>query len=109
MKVKDVVAGTVLAVGLGVGSLAGAGVASAAPGAPSIDIAQKPHHGDWDDWNDWGHGNRGHGGWGGGGWYPGIDACISATGPWGIRPGQRVHLTHCRHRDALAWAAGRLG
>ena len=53
MKVKDVVAGTVLAVGLGVGSLAGAGVASAAPGAPSIDIAQKPHHGDWDDWNDW--------------------------------------------------------
>ena len=50
MKVKDVVAGTVLAVGLGVGSLVGAGVASAAPGAPSIDIAQKPHHGDWDDW-----------------------------------------------------------
>jgi Spy/CpxP family protein refolding chaperone len=72
MKVKDVVAGTVLAVGLGVGSLAGAGVASAAPGAPSIDIAQKPHHGDW------GHGKRGHGGW-----YPGIDACISATGPYG--------------------------
>ena len=87
MKVKDVVAGTALAVGLGVGSLAGAGVASAAPGAPSIDIAQKPHHGDWDDWNDWGHGNRGHGGWGGGGWYPGIDACISATGPWGYVQG----------------------
>ena len=79
MKVKDVVAGTVLAVGVGVGSLVGAGVASAAPGAPSIDIAQKPHHGDWDDWNDWGHGNRK---WGRG-WNPGIDACISATGPYG--------------------------
>ena len=80
MKVKDVVAGTVLAVGLGVGSLAGAGVASAAPGTPSI---EKPHHGDWDDWDDWGHGNGGHGNWGGGGWYPGIDACINATGPYG--------------------------
>ena len=31
------------------------GVASAAPGAPSIDIVQKPHHDDWDDWDgdDW--------------------------------------------------------
>jgi hypothetical protein len=80
MRVKHVVVGTVLAVGLGVGSLAGAGVASAAPGTPSI---EKPHHGDWDDWNDWGNGNGGHGKWGGGGWYPGIDACISATGPYG--------------------------
>ena len=84
MRVKDVVAGTVLAVGLGVGSLAGAGVASAAPGTPGIDIAQKPHHGDWDDW---GPGKPGHGNWKPGkwvrGWNPGIDACISATGPYG--------------------------
>ncbi len=80
MKVKDVVTGTVLAVGLGVGSLVGAGVAIAAPGTPSIDIAQKPHH---DDWDDWGHDGKGHGNWGRGGWYSGIDACISATGPYG--------------------------
>ena len=57
----------------------GPGVANAVPGTPRIDIAQKPHHGDGDDW---GHGNGGHGKWGRGGWYPGIDACISATGPW---------------------------
>ena len=87
MKVKDVVAGTVLAVGLGVGSLAGAGVASAAPGAPSIDIAQKPHHGDWDDWNDWGHGNRGHG-----------------SGAGRLEPGDRC--MHQRHRSVRDTSSG---
>lgn len=63
----------------------GLGVANAAPGTPRIDIAEKPHHGDWDDWGpgNGGHGNGGHGKWRGGGWYPGIDACISATGPYG--------------------------
>lgn len=81
MKLKDAVVGVVLAVGFSVGSLAGAAVASAAPNAPGIDFPQKPHH---DDWDDWGHKpGRGHGNWGGGGWVNGIDACISATGPYG--------------------------
>ena len=85
MKLKDVVAGTVLVAGLGMGALAGMGAASAAPGAPGSDIAQKPHHGH--DWDDWGPG-RGHGPgkWGGAGWN-GIDACISATGPYGYVSG----------------------
>ena len=80
--VKGLVAGTVLAIFLGVGSVAGAGLAGAAPGVSSIDVAQMPHHDDWEDLNDWRPG-RGRGDWGRGGWYPGIDACVSATGPNG--------------------------
>ncbi|MBV5242445.1 MULTISPECIES: hypothetical protein [Mycolicibacterium] len=59
---------------------------SAVPGAPGIDIAQKPHHDDWevlDGDGPW----RGHGRWGGGGWYPDVNACISATGPYGYVTG----------------------
>ena len=38
---------------------------------------------DWHDGGDWGKGP-----WHGGpGWYPGIDACISATGPFGYVTG----------------------
>lgn len=82
MKLKDAVAVVVLAVGFSIGSLASGGVASAAPNAPGIDFPQKPHHDDWDDWDDWGNG-PGHGKWDRGGWYNGIDACISAAGPYG--------------------------
>jgi hypothetical protein len=78
MKLIDAVATGVLAVGLTVGSVAGAHVASAAPATPGIDFPQKPHHG-WDDWRP----GPGHGKWGRGGWFNGIDACISATGPYG--------------------------
>ncbi len=79
MKLKDAVAIVVLTVGFCVGTLAGAGVANAAPNAPGIDFPQKPHHGGWDDWGP----GPGHGKWGKGGWFPGVDACISATGPYG--------------------------
>lgn len=82
MKLKNVFAIVVLAVGFGVGSVMGAGVASADPYAPGIGFPQKPHHGHWGDWDDWGHG-PGHGGWIRGGWIPDVDACISATGPYG--------------------------
>ncbi len=82
MKLKNVVAGSVLLAGLGAGALAGMGVASAAPGS---DIAQKPHHGH--EWDDWGPGRgHGHGNWGNAGWN-GIDACVSATGPYGYVSG----------------------
>ena len=94
MKVKNVAAGAVLAVGLGVGSLAGAVVTNAAPGAPNVDIVEKPHHDDWgwdDDegWgnNGWGNNGWGRGGWGYGGWGHGVQACVSATGPWGYVQG----------------------
>ena len=85
---KTIVVTATIACALGLTPVGmGLGVANAAPGTPRIDISQKPHHGDWDDWDNWGHGNGGYGKWGGGGWYPGIDACISATGPWGYVQG----------------------
>jgi hypothetical protein len=82
MKLKDVIAGTVLAAGVGIGALVGAGMASAAPGTPGIDIAEKPHHDNGNDWDHPGRGWDGPGKWGKAGWN-GIDACISATGPYG--------------------------
>jgi hypothetical protein len=84
---KTIAVAATIAGALGLSPLGmGPGVANAVPGTPRIDIAQKPHHGDWDDWNGGhgnGRGNGGHGKWGRGGWYPGIDACIGATGPYG--------------------------
>jgi hypothetical protein len=58
------------------------GVANAAPGAPIIDIVEKPHHDDWDDWrgDDWR-------GWDGPGYWGPVQACVSATGPWGYVTG----------------------
>ena len=51
---KRIAAGTMIvgAFGLAVAGM-GTGVANAAPGAPNIDIVEKPHHDDWDDWDDW--------------------------------------------------------
>ena len=82
---KRIAAGTMIvgAFGLAAAGMS-TGVASAAPGAPSIDIVQKPHHDDWDDWDgdDWR-------GWDGPRyWGPGpIQACVSATGPFGYVTG----------------------
>jgi hypothetical protein len=70
----------------------GAGIASATPISPVTPVttwAQGPGHGHGhggDDWDgDWG------GPWYGPGWYggaPGINACVSATGPWGYVSGR---------------------
>ncbi|PQP43599.1 hypothetical protein C6A88_23815 [Mycolicibacterium austroafricanum] len=76
-------AGTVLAIGLGLGSVAGAAVANAGPVTPGVDIAEKPHH---DDWKHWGPG-PGRGKWAGAGWDRDVDACISATDPAGYVSG----------------------
>lgn len=66
-------------------SLVGAGAASATPGLPTIDIAEKPHRGHGHDHGPgkWGHGPV----WAKGGWNPGIDACVSATDPYGAVSG----------------------
>ena len=58
------------------------GVANATPGAPNIDIVEKPHHDDWDDWD--GDNWRG---WDGPRYWGPIQACVSATGPWGYVTG----------------------
>ncbi len=83
MKLLQMAAAGVLALGLGAGSVIGTSVANAAPGVPGIEFQQKPHHGGgWDDWSP--KPGNGHGPWGKGGWgFDGIDACISATGPYG--------------------------
>ncbi|AFM15908.1 hypothetical protein Mycch_1100 [Mycolicibacterium chubuense NBB4] len=86
MIVKNLSAATILAFGLAIAGVVGAGSAIAAPPTVGVDIAQKPHHDDGHDWNGPGPG-RGHGYWGVGGWYPGIDACVSATGPYGYLSG----------------------
>ena len=66
---------------LGVAAIGlGTGVANAAPGAPNIDIVEKPHHDDWDDWDDWR-------GWDGPRYWGPVQACISATGPFGYVTG----------------------
>ena len=81
---KKIAAGTVIAGALGLAAVGmGTGVANAAPGAPMIDITEKPHHDDWDDWHD-GDGWRG---WDGPRWWGPVQACVSATGPFGYVTG----------------------
>lgn len=83
MKLNHVVAGTVLALGLGAGSLVGASAAGAAPVGPGVGFAEKPHH--HHDWKHPGKGPR-HANWRGGD-VRGVDACISATSPAGYVSG----------------------
>ena len=90
---KTIAAGATIAGALGLTALGmGLGVANAAPPSPVTSGTpwpqDKPHgdgHGHDGDWHggDWGGGP-----WHGGpGWYPGIDACVSATGPFGYVTG----------------------
>ena len=90
---KTIAAGATIAGALGLTALGmGPGVANAAPPSPVTSGTpwpqDKPHgdgHGHDGDWHggDWGGGP-----WHGGpGWYPGIDACVSATGPFGYVTG----------------------
>lgn len=82
MKLLYMASAGVLALGLGAATVIGTGVAGAAPGAPGIEFPQKPHHGGgWDDRGP--KPGKGHGPWGKGFGIDGIDACISATGPYG--------------------------
>ena len=86
MKLRHFASAGVLAFGLGAGALLGTGVAAAAPAAPGIDFPQKPGHGPggWDGWGPKPGKGHGHGPWGKGGFgLNGIDACISATAPYG--------------------------
>ena len=94
VKLKMIMAAAIAA---GAGSFTalgwGAGMANATPITPDTPLttwAQDPGHGHGhghggDDWDgDWG------GPWNGPGWYggaPGINACVSATGPWGYVSG----------------------
>jgi hypothetical protein len=84
------------ALGFGALGLGSGGVASAAPifpAAPATPLPQDPGHGhghghggDWGwDGGNWGGPWYGPGYWNGpGGW---INACVSATGPWGYVTG----------------------
>lgn len=87
---KTIAAEATIAGALGLTALGmGAGVANAAPPSPVTSgtpwAQDKPHHGDWDDWDD--RGDWGGGPWYGGPGYGGIQACISATGPFGYVTG----------------------
>ena len=78
---KRIAAGTMIIGALGGAAIGlGTGVANAAPGAPNIDVVEKPHHDDWDDWDDWR-------GWDGPRYWGPVQACISATGPFGYVTG----------------------
>jgi hypothetical protein len=95
---KTIAAAATIAGALGFTALGmGPGVASAAPPSPvtSGTLWAQDHghghggHGDWED-GDWGGG----GNWGPGPWYGGpgygyggIQACVSATGPFGYVQG----------------------
>ncbi len=78
-KPMKIVAEAMVAVALGCSALGlGAGVANAKPHWPGIPGPPGPGHGDWVDWNG--------PGWGPG-WGPEIQACVTATGPWGYVTG----------------------
>ncbi|WNG88806.1 hypothetical protein C6A87_006165 [Mycobacterium sp. ITM-2016-00317] len=77
MKLNHLVAGAVLAAGLGAAGLVGAGAAGAAPVGLGGGFAEKPHH----DWKHPGKGPR-HAKWAGND-VRGVDACITATSPYG--------------------------
>ena len=77
MNLKKIVAEAIIAGALVFSALGlGAGVADA-----------KPHpHPPGPGWGDWGdQGDQGN--WGPGWYGPGINACVSATGPWGYVTG----------------------
>ncbi|ANI38470.1 hypothetical protein [Mycolicibacterium vaccae] len=78
MKLNHLVAGAVLAAGLGAAGLVGAGAAGAAPVGAGVGFAEKPHH----DWKHPGKGPR-HAKWAGNDGLRGVDACITATSPYG--------------------------
>ena len=83
IELKRIAAGTMIVGAFGLASAGmSTGVAKAAPGAPSIDIVEKPHWDDWDDWDgdDWR-------GWDGPRVWGPIQACVSATGPFGYVTG----------------------
>ena len=65
-------------------------VASAVPNSPVTPGISLPQKHGWGpcDGHGWGCGGWGGHGWGPGwGWGPGIQACVSATGPWGYVTG----------------------
>jgi hypothetical protein len=93
MDLKKIAAEATIAGALGLTALGiGAGVASASPLVPATPgapwLQDKPH---WD--GDGGHGGHGDGNWGKGpghggpGFWNPIDACITATGPYGYVAG----------------------
>ena len=95
---KTIAAGFAVAGALAFSALGlGVGVASAAPISPGVSGTPLPQDDGW-----WGHGHgHGHGHWGGGDdwggpwWGPGggwgygggVNACVSASGPWGFVSG----------------------
>ena len=97
MNLKKIMAAAAIAAVLGftAPALGAGGVANAVPTSPGASGTPWPQDDDGDGW--WGHGHGhwhggwGHGwgpGWGGPGWYGGgINACVSATGPWGYVTG----------------------
>jgi len=84
-KSKKIVAEAMIAAALGLSAFGlGAGVANAKPHGPGIPWipGPGPGHGDWEDGGD--------GAWYGPGYGPylgPIQACVSATGPWGYVTG----------------------
>ena len=78
MKLNHLVAGAVLAAGLGAAGLAGAGAAGAAPVSVGGGFAEKPHH----DWKHPGKGPR-HAKCARNDGLRGVDACNTATSPYG--------------------------
>ncbi len=83
---KRIAAGTMIAGAFGLAAVGmGTGVANAAPGAPNISgpvsiEADDDDDWDWDDWRDWR-------GWDGPRYWGPVQACISATGPFGYVTG----------------------
>ncbi len=92
MDLKKIAAEATIAGALGLTALGiGAGVASAGPlfpAAPETPWVQDKPHGDGDGGHGHGGGNWGKGpGLGGPGFWNPIDACITATGPYGYVAG----------------------